>query len=162
YPKNSAEFEHLIAANGNEPQQIVHTRAAFAYHKLRNPRIWDREKIKRPYDKLKMPNFFLSPQQADSIVTFLLSRTQPLVTQAVQVDYTGTPVGGVAAGRHLTKELNCVGCHKIEDNEPIIQQYMIQPDPGGNGVQVDELNSPPWLHGEGGKVNHGWLHNFLR
>lgn len=160
YP-TSSEFEHLVAGNGNEPQEITHSRAAFAYHKLRNPRIWDRGKIKKAYDKLKMPNFFLSPSQAESIVTFLLSRVHSRVTPAVQVDYGRSSLGGIAAGRHLVNELNCTACHRIEDNEPVVQQYGLVEDPSG-GVMVDELNLPPWLHGQGAKIGHGWLKVFLQ
>lgn len=160
YPE-SAEYEHLIDANGNEPQQILYNRAAFAYHKLRNPRIWDRAKIKKPYEKLKMPNFNLSPGEAEALTTYLLSRVHPLVSSPVQVDYAHTTWGGIAAGRHFVDELNCVGCHKIEDNEPLIQQYFLVSERSG-GRSVDELNAPPWLHGQGAKVNHNWFHVFLR
>lgn len=160
YPE-SAEYEPLVRGNGNESIEVMHTRAAFAYHKMRNPRIWDRGKIKKPYEKLKMPNFFLAQEEADALVTFLLSRTHPLVTNNVQVDYQGTATGGIARGRHLVEELNCIGCHRIEDNEPTLHQYSIIDDPSG-GIMVDELNLPPWLHGEGAKVNHGWFHVFLR
>ncbi|MEE8168971.1 MAG: c-type cytochrome, partial [Phycisphaerae bacterium] len=160
YPA-SAEYEHLVQAAGNEEVDAMHNRASFAHYKLRNPRVWDRGKIKKPYEKLKMPNYYLAEDEVDALVTYLLSRVHPLVGPGVQVDYDKTPLGGVAAGRHLVEELNCIGCHKIEDNEPAVQQYGIINDPAG-GIMVDELNLPPWLHGQGAKVNHNWLHVFLR
>jgi iron complex transport system substrate-binding protein len=96
---------------------------------MRNPRIWDREKIKKPYDKLKMPNFFFTHAETESIVTFLLSRKDKNVRSAVEVVYADTPTGMIARGRHLAHELNCVACHTIEGNHAKIEKIReLQPD----------------------------------
>jgi mono/diheme cytochrome c family protein/cbb3-type cytochrome oxidase cytochrome c subunit len=151
--------EHLIHhAQGNPHQEIRHNHGSFAWHKLRNPRIWDRGKDKGPYDKLKMPNFFLNDHQTDALVTFLLSRRHPLVTDAIRVDYADTAKGRLARGRSLVRELNCVGCHRIEDNAAVIHQYFRTTD---GTAMFDEANAPPWLRGQGAKVQHDWLFKFL-
>jgi len=158
----SAEFEHLVRdAGGNPEQEVLHNHASFAYHKFMNPRIWDREKIKKPYEKLKMPNFFLSEEEARSLVTWMLSMRQSNVRPAVQIDYERTPAGKIARGRALVRELNCVGCHTIEGNEANIHQYYSR-DPAL--PDTDPRSSrfmPPLLWGEGAKVQPNWLFSFL-
>ena len=142
------------------PEQIGHTHAAFAKHKMLNPRIWDREKIKRPYDKLKMPNYYFSDEEAEALTTFLLSRVPPRVNDVLKMDYAGASVGPIAKGRQLTRELNCVACHQIEDNAPTIQQYFRRKI--GGRLEFDSVNAPPLLWGEGAKVQHNWLHKFFQ
>jgi len=162
YPK-SAEAAHLVRdIGGNIPQEILHNHAAFAYHKMRNPRIWDREKIKKPYDKLKMPNFYFTDGEAESLVTYLLSRKDKNVRPAVEVQYADTPNGMIAKGRHLAHELNCVACHTIEGNHANIQQYYVN-DPAKPDSDPTTIRfQPPLLWGEGSKVQPQWLHKFLK
>ncbi len=155
------EHEELIFwSRGENPEEtITHTYAGFARHKMLNPRIWDREKIKGPYDKLKMPNFYFTEQQADALVTYLLSRRPSRVNGNLQVDYDSTLTGAIAEGRNLSRVLNCVGCHKIEGNAAVMHQYHTHTV--GGETEFDEVSAPPWLRGEGAKVRHSWLYTFL-
>ncbi len=146
-------------AHQNHEQQILHNHGAFAWHKVRNPRIWDRGRIEGPYAKLRMPNFFVTDAQADALVAFVLSRRHPLVTDKVRVPYGDTPIGRLARGRHLVRELGCTSCHRLEDNASAAHQYY-RLDLGGTEV-LDEVNAPPWLRGQGAKVQHEWLFDFL-
>ena len=85
YPEKP-EFAHLERDLGQNPDtDILHNHASFAFHKMLNPRIYDREKIKKPYDKLKMPNYFFTDDEAHALVTFLLSRRDPWVTERLQI-----------------------------------------------------------------------------
>ncbi len=143
----------------NPEERVTHTHGGFAWHKMMNPRIWDREKIKRPYEKLKMPNFYFTAQQADALVTYLLSRRQARVNPNLMVDYDSTLKGGIAEGRNLTRTLNCVGCHKIEGNAATVHQYFTHTV--GGETSFDEVNAPPWLRGQGAKVKYPWLYTFL-
>ncbi|MHC4093155.1 MAG: hypothetical protein ACYSVY_23290, partial [Planctomycetota bacterium] len=167
--KNAEQFAHIYPpdetklitlAHGNAEQEITHTHASFAYHKMRNPRIWDRKKIKQPYDKLKMPNFYFSQDEADALVTYLMGRRPPRVSDSLTVDYEKSNLGAIAAGRRLTRELNCVGCHQIEDNVATIHQYY-RTSVGGTEY-FDEVNAPPYLRGEGAKLQHAWFFGFLQ
>ncbi len=154
------EAEDLIRlAHGNETQEITHTHASFAYHKLRNPRIWDRKKIKGPYEKLKMPNFYFTETEADALVTYLMGRRPPRVNERLVIDYDNSNLGPIAAGRKLTRELNCVGCHSIEDNVATLHQYYRVTSAGRESF--DEVNAPPFLRGEGAKIQHSWFFGFL-
>ncbi|MCH7813280.1 MAG: c-type cytochrome, partial [Planctomycetes bacterium] len=166
--KHAQEFDHIYPpdetelitlAHGNDEQEITHTHGSFAYHKMRNPRIWDRQKIKKPYDKLKMPNYYFSEDEADALVTYLMGRRPPRVTQALQIDYDKSSLGAIAAGRRLTRELNCVGCHQIEDNVATIHQYYRTRVAGTE--YFDEVNAPPYLRGEGAKIQPSWFYGFL-
>ncbi len=162
YPKGSetdAENLNYWSPGENPGEQVTHTHSAFAKHKLRNPRLWDREKIKKPYDKLKMPNFYLTDNEAEALTTYLLSRKSALVGKSLQIDYEQNGLGAIARGRNLTRELNCVACHQIEDNAPIIQQYFSQQISGE--TVFDAVNAPPLLWGEGAKIQHHWLDKFL-
>ncbi len=162
---DSAEYENLVRdAGGNAPAEVLHNHASFAYHKLRNPRIWDRAKIKKPYEKLKMPNFFLSEEEARSLTTYLLSLRSPNVTQAVRIPYDESPAGKVARGRALVRELNCIGCHSIEGiegNEANIHQYYSKDATVGDSYAFGPRFMPPLLWGEGAKVQYDWLFSFL-
>jgi len=159
YPKGSS-LNHWSPTPDDMPEQITLTHAAFAKHKMLNPRIWDREKIKRPYDKLKMPNFYFTEKEAEALTTYLLSRRPARVTDALSVDYDKTPAGPIGKGRKLTRELNCVGCHQIENNYPLVQQYFRRELAGE--LFFDVVNAPPILRGEGAKLQHNWFHQFLQ
>ncbi|MFQ5500761.1 MAG: hypothetical protein ACE5EQ_00485, partial [Phycisphaerae bacterium] len=179
-PEDIAEYSHLIrdiaespedllahidgqiSSAGNVPQHILHNHASFAYHKMRNPRIWDREKYKKPYDKLKMPNFFLSEREARAVTTYLLSRRDPAITEHVRVDYKNTPIGKIARGRALVRRLNCIGCHTIEGgSEATIHQYYTADTNVDDNFPFGPRFKPPLLWGEGAKIQHDWLFGFL-
>ncbi|MHC5111809.1 MAG: c-type cytochrome [Planctomycetota bacterium] len=152
-------LKHYSPVDDDAREEITHTHAAFARHKFLNPRIWDREKIKKPYDKLKMPNFYFTEEEADALVTYIMSRVPPRVNENLQVSYDLTTAGPIARGRDLTRELNCVGCHQFEDNVPMIQQYFRRVV--GNTEFFDETNAPPRLWGQGAKVQSDWMHGFF-
>lgn len=158
----SSEYEHLIRdAGGNAPADILHNHASFAYYKMRNPRIWDRAKIKKPYEKLKMPNFYFSEDEVRSLTAYLLSMRDASVMNSVKIDYERTPAGKIARGRALARELNCIGCHDIEGNHPNLHQYYTQDLSVGDNYPFGQRFLPPLLWGEGAKVQYPWLFTFL-
>ncbi len=156
----ASELRRRSPTDDDMREQITHTHAGFAKHKLLNPRIWDREKIKLPYDKLKMPNFYFTEDEADALSTYLLSRIPPRVNDVLKIDYKGGDLGPIAKGRNLTREFNCIACHEIEDNVPTIQQYFRRSI--ADEVEFDAVNAPPSLWGEGAKVQYNWFHRFLQ
>ncbi len=200
YPQ--ARDDLLVRHNHDEDPgiEVMHTHASFATYKMLNPRIWDREKFKKPYEKLKMPNFYLEDDEADALVTYLLSRRPARVAESLQIPYATESSGPIAEGRQLVQELNCTGCHQIEDNVAPIHQFItLASDDGGDGDddfdfdfgdededeneedeetieeqdeglaklgsryggEYDIVNAPPWLRGEGAKVQPDWFHGFL-
>jgi len=156
-----ADAEQLTTRSnlGNPNAHVTPSHASFAEHKLSNPRIWDRMRIRPPYEKLKMPNFYLTPKERDALVTFLLSRKSPGVTPALEPDPRDAPTALIAEGRRVMAERNCTGCHEVEGNKPIIHQYMSLAQGGGEGF--DPISAPPSLRGAGAKVQTSWLYGFL-
>lgn len=159
YPPDAKDLRHYSPLPDDAQEEITHTHHAFAKHKLENPRIWDRNKLKRPLDKLKMPNFYFTEREAQALTTYLLSRIPPRVRGSLVVDYEATNKGPIAAGRNLVREFNCLGCHELEDNVPTVQQYFRR-SVGGH-LRLDDVNAPPSLRGEGAKLQHQWFHQFL-
>jgi len=158
YPPDRKELIDWIGSNPSV--QIQRSPDSFAWHKIRNPRIWDRGKLKGPYQKLKMPNFYLAEVEVEPLVSWLLSRKPGCVKETLLVDYKDTPAGWIADGRNLARDLNCVACHRIDGNLAVLDQYhrLIQ----GSDLVFDEINSPPALRGEGAKVRPDWLYGFIQ
>jgi cbb3-type cytochrome oxidase cytochrome c subunit len=153
--------------------EVHHNRTSWITQKLKNTRVYDRGKnlqepkragVKdgvpvvadpgKPYDKLRMPTFYLDDAQVDAIVTFVISNRDRLVTERMLVETNTARAKQIAHGRYLTEKYNCVGCHQTEANQPFVQQYY----PSGEVT----TKAPPSLRGEGNKVQHAWLFNFLR
>ncbi|HVT88720.1 MAG TPA: c-type cytochrome [Tepidisphaeraceae bacterium] len=143
--------------------EIEHTRQSWISQKVNNSRIFDRDKslleptrdnVGAPYDKLKMPTFYLNEEQVHAIVAFVLSNRTRLISDHLTQLATNEQARQIARGRQLTEQYNCVSCHQIEKNLPQIQQYF----------KVDEIptKAPPSLRGEGNKVQFGWLFNFFK
>ncbi len=161
--------------------EVHHTRESWLTQKLRNTRIWDRGKalldptrlyengkmmtdaagfpmIKdsgKPYDKVKMPTFYLSDREINAIVTFVISNRDRLISEKLTNATANQTATRIARGRYLvTEKFNCTSCHIMEKNKPQVQQYY---DP--TKLTVD---APPSLRGEGNKVQFSWLYSFFK
>ncbi len=131
-------------------EEIEHTRHDWFFQKLREPRIFDRGKVKLPQEKLKMPDFGFTDQEASTMVTFLLGlvKDEPLLETVNTLDERET---AIEAGRRIVQHRNCRGCHVIEGTGGFIRETI--QDPGYH---------PPVLQGEGTKVQSDWLFGFLK
>jgi len=156
-------------------EQIENERRPWLYHKLHNSRVYDRARtsfdggaikpderidVGRPYDKLKMPRFYLTDRQVRSLVTYVTSIRKPLVSPQLQ-EVSDDAGRQVTRGRQMATLYNCYGCHNIEGNSVHIHQYFgVYED----GRYVDDsLNwAPPRLLGQGGKTQGDWLFGFLQ
>ncbi|MBI1883591.1 MAG: c-type cytochrome [Chlamydiae bacterium] len=116
---------------------IPHTLWDWAFNKIKNPQVYATERIEQ-----KMPNFHLSNEEANSIVTLLtsFSETNKDVPMDARKNLTAKEQD-IEIGRNLVRDLNCVGCHVIE----------------GQGGTI-----APNLTGEGAKVQPEWLFGFLK
>lgn len=121
--------------------------------------------VGKPYEKLRMPRFFMSASDAEALVTFVTSLKPPLVTEQVQ---KVTDAFGImqAQGRMMANAFNCMACHNIQRNEPFIQQYFeVRDDKTGSlkysDTQTNLTNAPPRLIGNGAKTRHDWFYSFL-
>ena len=156
-------------------------RRPWLYHKLHNPRLYDRGRtafeghlgpdgsfdvetssLGSPYDKLKMPKFFMTDDQARALVTFVTSIRNPLVSPGLQDAATDDMKMRLIRGRQTATLYNCYGCHNIEGNDPHIwQSFDVRNENGSFNYEVLN-NTPPRLIGQGAKTQPQWLHGFLQ
>ncbi len=118
--------------------------------KLHNPRVFDNGRELQPLDRLRMPDFGLSDEEVERLMTAIMSfqrEIQPPAAyppQSARYDY-------LQAGRTLVHRRNCVGCHIIEDDGGDFLKLVSNPSLG-----------PPRLTPEGARVQPEWLYAFLR
>ncbi|PYR81656.1 MAG: hypothetical protein DMG18_15935, partial [Acidobacteria bacterium] len=125
---------------------IEHSRRAWYEQKLKDPRIFDVGRVKRPEELLKMPNFRFSDKDVEAISGVLVS----LVKDPVPLEMRDKTPQAIVDGRQLIAEKNCRGCHLVE----------------GVGGDIrptkEQAQWPPNLNTEGFKTQPLWLHSFLK
>jgi cbb3-type cytochrome oxidase cytochrome c subunit len=129
---------------------IEHERADWYAQKLRDPRIFDEGRIRRPDELLKMPNFGFSDREVSAITMVLIS----MVKDIVPLEMRENPVPAVVAGRQLIAEKNCKGCHIIEGLGSDIRGHL--------RTIEQQVQVPPNLNTQGQKTQPAWLLDFLR
>jgi cytochrome c2 len=156
---------------GFEEETIPHTLPAWIHRKLMEPRVFDRDKNKRPEDLLRMPKFFFTDAEADLIVTAVLSMTKEQIPLAAQKQLSPDDKA-VQEGSRIVRNLNCRGCHVVGEKGGTIRA-VIENELVNSGVDQDTARiqtvalSPPVLFephskiGEGSRVQTPWLHYFL-
>ncbi len=116
---------------------IPHTLWDWTFNKIKNPQVYATERIEQ-----KMPNFHLSDEEANSLVTLLTSfRGEEKEIPSEFKKNLSKKEDAIEKGRNLVRDLNCTGCHVIE----------------GKGSAI-----APSLEGEGAKVQPEWLFSFLK
>jgi mono/diheme cytochrome c family protein len=130
---------------------IPHTsKIAWFRTKLHDPRVFDKGRVLLPLEKLRMPNFDLSEEEAQRVLTAIMSFQREIQPEAAmpprsaRLDYE-------VAGRTLVHRRNCVGCHIIEGDGGDFVKLVAEPSLG-----------PPMLTPEGARVQSDWLYAFLR
>lgn len=129
---------------------IERTRHAWFFQKLKEPRIFDQGKIKDYFEKLKMPDFTFTDEQARALTTYLLSKVEEPIPLQMKRGLN-LKEEEVEAGRLLVSKLNCQGCHLLDGKGGQIKE-----------VLADAGAAPPPLEGEGAKVQEAWLYEFLK
>jgi len=130
---------------------IPHTsKLAWFEAKLHDPRIFDRDRVLRPEEKLRMPNYQFSDREVERLVTALMSFQREIQPPAAMPPQTARG-DFLIAGRTFVRRHNCVGCHIIEGD-------------GGDFLKLvaDSSLGPPMLTPEGARVQADWLYAFLR
>ena len=130
---------------------IPHTsKLAWFKTKLHDPRIFDKGRVLRPDEKLRMPNFDFTEEEIARLVTALMS-FQREIQPAAALPVRSAKYDNLVAGRTLVRRRNCVGCHQIEGD-------------GGDFVKLvaDPSLGPPILTPEGARVQPDWLYAFIR
>ncbi len=129
---------------------IERTRQAWFFQKLKQPRSFDEGKIRDYFEKLKMPDFGFTDEEAEALTTFLLSLVDEPIPLEMQRRLNLKELE-VESGRLLVTKLNCQGCHLLEGQGGKVKELLEDP-----GLR------PPSLEGEGAKVQDTWLYHFLK
>ena len=131
-------------------EEIPHSKRDWIKNKLLDPRVYDRNRILQPLEKLRMPDFGFSDDEARLLTTAVLSFQRDVQPKVAQVPRSARK-DAIIEGRNLTRRRNCVGCHEIEG------------DGGDYRDLVEEPSlAPPLLTPEGAKVQPDWLYAFFQ
>jgi mono/diheme cytochrome c family protein len=130
--------------------EIEHSVPAYISQKLKEPRSFDKDRVKRWDEKLLMPNFEFNENEVQDITMLVMGLTNEKVP--IEAQRVLTAREEVAEkGKWLVVEKNCVACHNID---------------GWGGeiatVITEQGMAPPLLHNEGEKVQSDWLFAFLK
>jgi cytochrome c551/c552 len=125
----------------------------FFEHKLAEPNIWDKGKIKPELEQLRMPNLHLTKEQVQSLTTFLMGSEEsglPASYQYRPLDYRRD----IQEGWWVVKKYNCMGCHQFIAGQKSSLMTMAR-------YQDAQEQLPPKLLTEGARVEPEWLLHFL-
>jgi hypothetical protein len=126
----------------------------FFEHKLAEPNIWDKGKIKPDEEKLKMPNLHLAKEQVRELTTFLMGSQEsalPVTYQYKPLDYRRD----IQEGWWVIKKYNCMGCHQFIPGQKTALMGLAK-------YQDAQEQLPPKLLTEGARVDPEWLLRFLK
>ena len=143
-------FAHEYIAEDGRHEHIQHSVPSWVYNKVRNPRIYDDERTKPYNDKLKMPNFHLSQDEAQLVTTVVLGLTKDLVAQN-RIAGQDPVERMVEEGRKRVSQHNCRGCHVVDGTGRAIASTI-----------ADTNFLPPDLSPEGARAQSPFLFNFLK
>jgi cytochrome c2 len=152
---------------GYEHGQIPHTLPGWLHRKVMEPRVFDRAKVKRPEELLRMPKFFVDEQEASAIVTAIMSLTKEQVPAAAQ-KVLSADERYAEKGLRLIRDYNCRGCHQLGAGGGNVRKVIEAQleESGGDVLQAQALSAPMLYNpvskiGEGSRVHTDWLHRFL-
>lgn len=150
-----------------EHGQIPHTLPGWLHRKVMEPRVFDRAKVKRPEELLRMPKFHLDEQEASAIVTAVMSFTKEQVPAAAQ-KVLSADERHAEKGMRLIRDYNCRGCHQLGAGGGSVRKVIESQleESGGDVLQAQALSAPMLYNpvsriGEGSRVHTDWLHGFL-
>ena len=148
------DSENLARLPEGPAKEPWYDHKGFFEHKLAEPNIWDKGKIKSETEKLRMPNLHLTKAQVQAITTFLLgSQENPLPPnyQYRPLDYRRD----IQEGWWVVKKYNCMGCHQLLPGQKTILMGLAR-------YQDAQEQLPPKLLTEGARVDPEWMLRFLK
>ena len=127
----------------------------FFEHKLAEPDIWDKGKIKPELEKLRMPNLHLTKDQVQALTTFLMGSQESSLPASYQyrpLDYRRD----IQEGWWIIRKYNCMSCHDFIPGQPVSSFRTMK------RYQDAQEQLPPKLLTEGSRVDPDWLLHFLK
>jgi cytochrome c2/mono/diheme cytochrome c family protein len=147
---NDATHTHGYKHEDGKEEHVLHTVPSWIYNKVRSPRIYDDRRTKPYNDKLKMPNFRLSEDEAQLITSVVLGLTKERVADS-RMAARDARMRTAEEGRKLISQNNCRGCHVVNRQGRAI------------GALIADANFlPPDLTPQGDRVQSPWLFQFLK
>jgi mono/diheme cytochrome c family protein/cytochrome c551/c552 len=143
-------FVHDYEHEDHKHEHILHTVPSWIYNKVRSPRIYDEQRKKIYHDKLKMPNFHLTENEAKLITSVVLGLTKERVADS-KMAARDSRMRLVEEGRKLVSQRNCRGCHVVDGYGRAIAPMI-----------ADTNFLPPDLSPQGRRTQSPWLFNFLK
>ena len=136
----------LIDFGNAIPNPRHHTWYNFVDLKLRAPRAYKYERV-----DTRMPQFDMTDDEVQAVMTFLKSRTGDKVPLSYLVSQDESRVA-MAHGDQVMEYFNCRGCHVIDFTGGNIRDAFIDDD---------LYKAPPVLQMQGWRVQPNWLFGFL-
>jgi cytochrome c2/cytochrome c551/c552 len=134
----------------NHKEEIQHSVPSWVFNKVRSPRVYDDRRTKPYNDKLKMPNFHLSQEEARLITSVVLGLTKERVASN-RMAANNPRLRQVEQARKLISQNNCRACHVYNRQGRAI------------GPLIADANFlPPDLTPEGERAQSPWLFQFLK
>jgi len=87
-------------------------REGWIERKLLHPRSFDLDKVKNPKDKLRMPQFHFTEDQAQAVATFVVGLVDDEVQRAKMVP--SPEQLAMDTGMRIVRQKNCMACHVID------------------------------------------------
>ncbi|MDP2654208.1 MAG: c-type cytochrome [Candidatus Omnitrophota bacterium] len=146
--------------------KIPHTKEAWFTQKMKDPRAFDKDKIKSADEELRMPQYHFKDEEVEALTTALLGFVKEKPEPNKNKPRTPDNIA-IEEGQKIVRQLNCQGCHMIEGEGGAIQSsvadWLVQYDNRSENEAKALITSfgPPNLAGEGAKVQAGWLFHFL-
>ena len=96
----------------NAHENISKARRAWFTEKLSDPRQFDEGRYKRPKDRLKMPDFGLSPEEIESLSILLTGMREDELPENYVAELTDEKKY-LIEGKRVIDKYNCMGCHQF-------------------------------------------------
>ena len=125
----------------------------FFEHKLAEPNVYDKGKVKSETEALRMPNLHLSKLEIQDLTTFLLGSEESSLPDSYQYK-PGDARQDIQEGWWIVRKYNCVGCHQFTPDQSTVLMGM-------KHYQDIQEQLPPKLLTEGARVDPEWLRKFL-
>ncbi len=147
--------------------KIEHAKPAWFKQKLLDPRSFDHGRVREPLEKLKMPNFNFTDEEAVAVTAALMSFVKDRPNASKMAGH-GVKNAFINDGQKAIRQFNCQACHIIAGEGGAVKPTVIDWLTTHEGKDATEAKSlldayaPPDLIGEGAKVQADWLFNFLK
>jgi len=145
--------EDLARLPGGPAKGPWYNHKGFFEHKLAEPNVYDKGKVKSETEALRMPNLHLNQEQVLALTTFLMGSEESSLPASYQYK-PGDARHDIQEGWWIVKKYNCIGCHQFIPGQKTVLMGLAQ-------YRDTPEQSPPKLLTEGARVNPEWLRRFL-